>query len=200
VPFVTPWCSLWFHSSTSVARCSGSTPALIRALGIHAFKPGDSFDFGRPAGVRRQPFGGKQLSRVVLNALRPFRRRMARRSPEQARAITTGHPTGSSVNSAPVKPLLTHETGRGQWARADFVTFMQQRPRKGGSKAISRQIAVETRRARGMVSRVNGRVPVADGFQGRLLKGRPRRSETIGKRGLTTIGFRVASAGRRIEK
>ena len=71
----------------------------------------------------------------------------------------------------------------------DYVTFMQQRPRKGVSKAISRQIAVETRRGRGMLRCVNGRVPVAEGFQGRLLKGRSRRSETIGKRGLTTIGF-----------
>jgi len=73
--------------------------------------------------------------------------------------------------------------------RDDFVTFMQQRLRKGLSKAFLRQFAVETRREAGMLGGVNGRIPVADGSRGRLLRAGPSRSETIGKRGLTTFGF-----------
>jgi hypothetical protein len=142
-------------------------------------------------GVRRQaiqPIGGKQLSRVVRKA-RPVAPPKGAGLAEQAPAMTAGRPPSPSANYAQVKPLLTHVKGRAQGLAPDFVTFMQQRPRKGVSKAISRQIAVETGRGRGMLRCVHGRVPVADGFQGRLLEGRPRRSETIGKRGLTTIGF-----------
>jgi len=48
-----------------------------------------------------------------------------------------------------------------QLGEPDIVTFMQQRPGKGVSKAFLRRFAVETRREAGMLERVNGRLPVA---------------------------------------
>ena len=57
---------------------------------------------------------------------------------------------------------------RNQAPRPYFVTFMQHGRRKGLSKAISRRLGVEPLREEGMVRRVNGRFPVADGLEASL--------------------------------